>query len=137
MGVEHSKHENSTRPPPYTTTSRSTLPAAKLRQYPEIRATDVPDWKWNNTQCQEWLTIAIMEFCGRNEQVAQRKAREFLRGGFAPMLYAASYRVWQSYLGRQDAPAIYSYLMAHKSAAVPSGTYLTTYAIPTKDGYYS
>lgn len=40
--------------------------------------------------------------------------------------------MWESYLGSQDAPAIYSYLMTVRKAAVPVGVYLCNHDIPTK-----
>lgn len=126
MGAEHSKQQKNgdSAPPPYKAGSKSQASFEKRRQYPEIKASDVPQWKWNNVQCQEWLTVAIMEYCCHCEKKAEKKARSFLRGGFAPLLYAASYTVWESHLGRKDAPAIYSFLIAHKSSVVPFGTRL-------------
>lgn len=151
MGSEHSKlrankkAENVTgKPPPYSTSSGSTPAHAsgpdekqKKRKCPEIKASDVPQWKWNNVQCQEWLTAAIMEYCGKSEEKAAEKAREFLRGGFAPLLYMASFNVWESYLGVEDAAAIFSYLTAVKEqpGAVPSGEYLSRFDMKTKPGW--
>lgn len=138
MGNEHSKCATAGSakggPPPYSAASASdTKDLLTSRRYPDILASDTPRWRWNSIQCQEWLTLAIKEYCGRSQEDADRKAREFLRGGFAPLLYMASYDVWTSHIG-EDGAAIFSFLQTVRKdqGAVPNGIHFSMYEMKPK-----
>lgn len=109
-GAEWDEHV--TPPPPYEAASDEKANEAAIKSAPTstppIRTTaprvantpikaDTPQWRWNISQCQQWLTEALVEYCCKDRKTAQKLAREF--EGFGPILYMKSYQGWADYLG--------------------------------------
>jgi hypothetical protein len=92
-----------------------------------IKASSTPQWRWTNAQCQDWITLVLTEYSGKEPETARGLADEFL--GFGPNLYLMSWKEWHAWLGA-DGQAIFAILMeVHgEKGAVPSQVEIPHYA---------
>jgi hypothetical protein len=90
----------------------------RQRASQSIKATDVAQWRWTNSQCKEWLTEVLVIYCGKSRVAAKELASQFV--GFGPNLYVTKYSGWEGWLG-VDGRAIYALLLEMKNDAVPKG----------------
>jgi len=117
-----SKHHNSTGSQDSTHPSQrlQTLGEVHRRQSPDtsIQATDVPQWRWTNSQCKEWLVEVLVVYCGKSRVAAEELAKHFQ--GFGPTLYRIKPSYWGKWLGA-DGRAICALLFEMQPNAVPKG----------------
>jgi hypothetical protein len=88
-----------------------------------IRASDTPQWAWSNSQCREWLTAVLIEYCNRDPVVARETAdKMFADGGFGPRLYTTKLVTWERFVGVRDAECIHGLLVSlrKEKGAVPA-----------------
>lgn len=110
MGSQFSKAFNED-PPPYSPNSPSQCAACGNIQIspPSIKATDIPQWRWTNAQCIEWLTAVFTVYAGYDQKTAEAKAKEFR--GFGPRLWQMGRGDWYVWLGVEVGGCVYIILM--------------------------
>jgi hypothetical protein len=98
-----------------------------------IRASSTPQWRWTNAQCQDWITLVLTEYSGKDPETARSLADEFM--GFGPNLYMLGWKEWHAWLG-VDGQAIFAILMeVHgEKGAVPSQVEIPHYVMGTEVG---
>jgi len=124
MGNLSSKHGKESQPPPYESvmppTSRD---KSRTNKSYNIRATDTPQWLWNEEQCRLWLTAVLVEYGCKERDIAEGMAAKF--EGFGPSMYLRTRDGWCKLFGNYGG-AIYSLLLGkrHHKGAVPKGSSL-------------
>lgn len=58
-----------------------------------MKASDVPQWRWNRDQCREWIAEVLVEYGCMDRSEAERKAEQFQ--SFGPSLYGWTHEQWQ------------------------------------------
>ncbi|TVY41201.1 hypothetical protein LOCC1_G006936 [Lachnellula occidentalis] len=86
-----------TAPPPYD------------HKYEAIRhkATDLPQWRWSNKECRQWITAVLVEYGSIGREKAGTQARKF--EGFGPTIYAIPLETWMDWFGH-NGHSIYTLL---------------------------
>lgn len=140
MGSKHSrfspnarlraKHDNLT--PPYSSNITTAKPDVIARtenhshyvqitvHIPTIKASDVPQWHWTQSQCREWLTVALSEYCGIGKEQASQIAAKFQ--GFGPNLWKMREQDWFELVGIEEGKGMFAIMkeMRGERGAIPS-----------------
>jgi hypothetical protein len=107
----------STSPPPYNKAS----PDAKLESfgYPSIKATDVPQWKWNTSQCRAWLMAVLIKYLKFTPSEAYEAAQKFQ--GYGPNIYITKQYRWKEILGDDNGMGLWFMILRYRNrrGAVP------------------
>jgi len=101
---------NNAAPPPYSN-------EVQTRQ---IKASDIPQWRWSNRQCREWLAAVLIEYGNLEKEEAERQARQF--EGFGPRLFSTFFETWVKWFGANGS-CIHNiiYEMFYEKGACPKG----------------
>jgi hypothetical protein len=99
----------------------------------KIKASDIPQWKWTNKECRQWLVKVLVEYCSIEKDAADAEAKKF--EGFGPILYLMELHEWMDWLGRKG-QAIHSILVPvrHTKGAVPTSFTIKHAKNKAKDG---
>jgi len=107
----------STSPPPSYKSIEEEIDINRQR----IEASDVPQWRWSNAQCREWLIAVLVTYLNYNNTDAFDLAENL--HGFGPNLYLRSVESWIKILGDDEGRGVYSILfeVRRQKGAVPKG----------------
>jgi hypothetical protein len=65
--------------------------------YNTIKASDIPQWRWSNRQCRQWLTEVLVEYGNLERDEAERQAQTYQ--GFGPNLFSYKSETWFKWFG--------------------------------------
>src|SRR4051794_30025803 len=83
-----------------------------LHLSPKIKATDIPQWRWSQVQCREWLAKVLGTYLNFTKREAEAKAQEFV--GFGPVLFMMNREAWWEWLGGQVGEGVYALVLEGK-----------------------
>lgn len=110
-------------PPPYSNGAPAAPGKATAKSTPArivpIEATDTPQWKWTELQCQEWYAAVFVESLEYSPQKAMELARTI--EGWGPSIFMRTKEDWIKLLANGKGIAIYALIVSksHKRGAVP------------------
>lgn len=108
--------------PPYSelsgaegSSAKPSSPAGK-----QIKTTDVPQWTWTTSQCQEYISAILVKYCEYSIKDAEDAAKKFK--GFGPVMYGMTNKEWIALLGEPGRGIGNMIHAVHwKKGAVPRG----------------
>ncbi|KUJ18015.1 uncharacterized protein LY89DRAFT_668212 [Mollisia scopiformis] len=77
-GFLRRRRDSQKEPPPYTEDIAS-------KPTRSIKATDSPQWRWTEAQCQEWFAAVFVRFLEKSPEEAARLSRSIK--GWGPSIY--------------------------------------------------
>lgn len=108
-------------PPPYTCETPQIEAEKDKRQKKKrpITATDVPQWKWTEEECQEWYRCVFVKYLGCVDAVAETVAKRIQ--GWGPSIFSRHKNDWTMMLGYGRGSAMYNhiYKARRKRGAIP------------------
>jgi hypothetical protein len=57
-----------------------------------IKGSDVPQWRWSNKQCREWIAAVLVQYGNLEQEEADIQAKKF--EGFGPGLFYYNSAKW-------------------------------------------
>ncbi|TVY40773.1 hypothetical protein LOCC1_G007551 [Lachnellula occidentalis] len=115
-------HQNSA-PPAYNceTPQKQARKIKRQKKEKPITATDVPQWKWTKSECQEWYRCIFVKYLGHSDGIAEYVAKEI--SGWGPSIFSRNEKDWTRLLGEGRGPAMYNliYKVRRKRGAIPWG----------------
>jgi hypothetical protein len=84
-----------------------------------IKASDVPQWRWSNLQCRQWLIAVFTTYLNYSEADALAAAKRF--DGFGANMYGTTFDGWQKIFGSSAGAGIFNLIFAarREEGAVP------------------
>lgn len=97
LSVDTSTHGRVNRNTSASTDKELPPPYSDELQPSGIKASDIPQWRWTNKQCREWITAVFIEYGSLERKDAETRAEKF--EGFGPTLCARDSDFWQKQYG--------------------------------------
>lgn len=120
MGNALSTHGRANRNTEASTDKALPPPYDEELQPSKIKGSDVPQWRWSNKQCREWIAAVLVEYGNLEQEEADLQAQKF--EGFGPNLFYHTSAKWVEWFG-QNGKCLHCFMYEDywKKGAVPKG----------------